>query len=166
MGSWRDRSVLAKERQPHGRTDRSSRPARALSRVERANALLKRTAKALERITLDPGRIGAITTAALVLLQLQEPKHARLKDRAGQARSYRAGKSIANGSRPLGLHRGGPGLRRRHGELVALDDVREPFGLRKWGFIAVRELDDLRHFCFAALGQVDDRPEELFESGR
>jgi hypothetical protein len=87
MGSWRDRSVLAKERQPHGRTDRSSRPARALPRAERANALLKRTGKALERITLDPGRIGAITTAALVLLQLQEPKHAGLKDRADVVRS-------------------------------------------------------------------------------
>jgi hypothetical protein len=87
VGSWRDRSVLAKERQPHGRTDRSSRPARALPRAERANALLKRTGKALERITLDPGRIGAITTAALVLLQLQEPKHARLKDRADVVRS-------------------------------------------------------------------------------
>jgi hypothetical protein len=87
MGSWRDRSVLAKERQPHGRTDPSSRPARALPRAERANALLKRTGKALERITLDPGRIGAITTAALVLLQLQEPKHAGLKDRADVVRS-------------------------------------------------------------------------------
>jgi hypothetical protein len=41
--------------------------------AERANALLKRTWKALERITLDPWRIGAITTAALVLLQLQKP---------------------------------------------------------------------------------------------
>jgi len=87
MGSWRDRWVLAKERQPHGRADRSSRPARALPRAERANALLKRTGKALERITLDPGRIGAITTAALVLLQLQEPKHAGLKDRADVVRS-------------------------------------------------------------------------------
>jgi hypothetical protein len=86
VGSWRDRSVLAKERQPHGRTDRSSRPARALPRAERANALLKRTGKALERITLDPGRIGAITTAALVLLQLQEPKRAGLKDRADVVR--------------------------------------------------------------------------------
>ena len=36
--------------------------------AERANALLKRTWKALERITLDPWRIGAITAAALVLL--------------------------------------------------------------------------------------------------
>lgn len=41
--------------------------------AERANALLKRTWKALERVTLDPWRIGAITTAALVLLQLQKP---------------------------------------------------------------------------------------------
>lgn len=41
--------------------------------AERANALLKRTWKALERITLDPGRITAITAAALVLLHLQRP---------------------------------------------------------------------------------------------
>jgi hypothetical protein len=41
--------------------------------AERANALLKRTWKALERVTLDPWRIGAITTAALVLLHLQRP---------------------------------------------------------------------------------------------
>jgi hypothetical protein len=87
VGCWRDRSVLAKERQPHGRTDRSSRPARARPRAERANALLKRTGKALERGTLDPWRIGAITTAALVLLQLQKPKRAGLKDRADVVRS-------------------------------------------------------------------------------
>jgi DDE superfamily endonuclease len=41
--------------------------------AERANALLKRTWNALERITLDPWRIGAITAAALVLLHLQRP---------------------------------------------------------------------------------------------
>jgi hypothetical protein len=41
--------------------------------AERANALLKRTFKALERITLCPWRIGAITAAALVLLHLQRP---------------------------------------------------------------------------------------------
>jgi hypothetical protein len=41
--------------------------------AERANALLKRTWKALERVTLDPWRIGAITAAALVLLHLQRP---------------------------------------------------------------------------------------------
>ena len=76
------------------------------------------------------------------------------------------GLKLRRTTRPPGSHLGGPGLRRRHGELVALDDVREPFGLRHWDFIAVRELDDLRHFCFAALSQVDDRPEELFESGR
>lgn len=87
MGSWRDRSVLVEEGQPHGRTDRSSRPAGVLPRAERANALLKRTGKALERITLDPWRIGAITTAALVLLQLQKPKRAGLKDRADVVRS-------------------------------------------------------------------------------
>ena len=41
--------------------------------AERANALLKRTWKALERVTLDPWRIGAIIAAALVLLHLQSP---------------------------------------------------------------------------------------------
>jgi hypothetical protein len=41
--------------------------------AERANALLKRTWKALERVTLDPWRIGAIISAALVLLHLQRP---------------------------------------------------------------------------------------------
>jgi hypothetical protein len=41
--------------------------------AERANALVKRTWKALERVTLDPSRIGAITAAALVLLHLQRP---------------------------------------------------------------------------------------------
>lgn len=41
--------------------------------AERANALLKRTWKALERITMCPWRIGAITRAALVLLHLQRP---------------------------------------------------------------------------------------------
>jgi hypothetical protein len=41
--------------------------------AERANALLKSTWRALRRVTLDPWRIGAITAAALVLLQLQKP---------------------------------------------------------------------------------------------
>jgi hypothetical protein len=41
--------------------------------AERANALLKRTWKALQRVTLCPWRIGAITAAALVLLHLQRP---------------------------------------------------------------------------------------------
>lgn len=41
--------------------------------AEGANALLKRTWRALERITPDPWRIGAITAAALVLLHLQAP---------------------------------------------------------------------------------------------
>lgn len=41
--------------------------------AERANALLKRTWKTLERITLDPNRIGQIVAAALVLLHLQRP---------------------------------------------------------------------------------------------
>lgn len=39
--------------------------------AERGNALLKRTWKALERVTLCPWRIGQITAAALVLLHLQ-----------------------------------------------------------------------------------------------
>ncbi|MGH3504592.1 MAG: transposase family protein [Nocardioidaceae bacterium] len=43
------------------------------ARAESANALLKRTWKALERVTLDPWRIGAITRAALALLHLQRP---------------------------------------------------------------------------------------------
>ncbi|MFZ5850934.1 MAG: transposase family protein [Actinomycetota bacterium] len=43
------------------------------ARAESANALLKRSWKALERVTLDPWRIGAITRAALVLLHLQRP---------------------------------------------------------------------------------------------
>lgn len=41
--------------------------------AERANALLKSTWQTLRRITLDPWRIGAITAAALVLLNLQKP---------------------------------------------------------------------------------------------
>jgi hypothetical protein len=39
--------------------------------AERANALLKETFAALQMISLDPGRIGAITKAALVLLHLE-----------------------------------------------------------------------------------------------
>ncbi len=41
--------------------------------ADRANDLLKRTWKALERVTLDPWRIGAIVTTALVLLHLPRP---------------------------------------------------------------------------------------------
>jgi hypothetical protein len=41
--------------------------------AESANALLKRTWKTLERITLDPNRITQIIAAALVLLHLQRP---------------------------------------------------------------------------------------------
>jgi hypothetical protein len=41
--------------------------------AERANALFKRIWKALERVTLDPWRFGAIVAAALVLLHLQRP---------------------------------------------------------------------------------------------
>lgn len=40
--------------------------------AERANALLTNTWNALRRVTLDPWRIGAITSAALVLLTLQK----------------------------------------------------------------------------------------------
>lgn len=39
--------------------------------AERANSLLKTTFKALRRVSLDPWRIGAITRAGLVLLQLE-----------------------------------------------------------------------------------------------
>jgi hypothetical protein len=38
---------------------------------ERANSLLKTTFKALQRVSLDPGRITQIAAAALVLLQLE-----------------------------------------------------------------------------------------------
>lgn len=41
--------------------------------AKRAKSLLKRTWKALERVTLDPWRIGATTATALVLLHLQRP---------------------------------------------------------------------------------------------
>jgi len=41
--------------------------------AESANALLKRTWKTLERITLDPNRVTQIIAAALVLLHLQRP---------------------------------------------------------------------------------------------
>jgi len=41
--------------------------------AERANALLKTRWKVLQRISLCPWRIGAITAAALVLLHLQAP---------------------------------------------------------------------------------------------
>jgi len=39
--------------------------------AERANALLKETFAALQRVSLSPTRIGAITKAALVLLHLE-----------------------------------------------------------------------------------------------
>jgi DDE superfamily endonuclease len=42
--------------------------------AERANSLLKTTFKALRRISLDPGRIGAIVKAALVLLHLEHDR--------------------------------------------------------------------------------------------
>ena len=43
--------------------------------AERANSLLKTTFKALRRVSLDPGRIGAITKAALVLLHLEHDRN-------------------------------------------------------------------------------------------
>lgn len=42
--------------------------------AERANALLKETFAALQIVSLDPGRIGAITKAALVLLHLEHDR--------------------------------------------------------------------------------------------
>lgn len=42
--------------------------------AERANALLKETFAALQMISLAPGRIGAITKAALVLLHLEHDR--------------------------------------------------------------------------------------------
>jgi hypothetical protein len=42
--------------------------------AERANSLLKTTFKALRRVSLDPGRIGAIVKAALVLLHLEHDR--------------------------------------------------------------------------------------------
>jgi hypothetical protein len=59
---------LAPDNQTRNRTINALR-----APAERANALLKRTWKALERVTLDPCRIGQITAAALVLLKLQKP---------------------------------------------------------------------------------------------
>jgi hypothetical protein len=44
--------------------------------AERANSLLKTTFKALRRVSLDPWRIGAITRAALILLQLEHGRTA------------------------------------------------------------------------------------------
>ena len=42
--------------------------------AEHANSLLKTTFKALRRVSLDPWRIGAITRAGLVLLQLEHDR--------------------------------------------------------------------------------------------
>lgn len=44
--------------------------------TERANSLLKTIFKALRRVSLDPWRIGVITRAALVLLQLEHGRTA------------------------------------------------------------------------------------------
>lgn len=43
------------------------------TRNQLISALLERTWRALERVTLDPWRIGAITTATPVLLHLPRP---------------------------------------------------------------------------------------------
>ena len=87
MGSWRDRSVLAKERQPPRQDRPQLTPCPRSTPRRTRQRLLKRTGKALERIILDPWRIGAITTTALVLLQFQKPKRAGLKDKADVVRS-------------------------------------------------------------------------------
>jgi hypothetical protein len=53
--------------------------------AERANAPLKLTFAALQMVSLDPGCIGAITKAALVLLHLEHgralPRRLRLRAR-------------------------------------------------------------------------------------
>src|SRR6478609_2287381 len=67
VGSWRDRSVLAKERQPQRQDRPQLTPCPRSTPRRTRQRLLKRTGKALERIILDPWRIGAITTTALVL---------------------------------------------------------------------------------------------------
>jgi hypothetical protein len=43
--------------------------------AERANSLLKTTFKALRRVSLAPGRIGAIVAAAFVILRLEHGRH-------------------------------------------------------------------------------------------
>jgi hypothetical protein len=47
------------------------------ARAGRANALLKRAWKILDRITLDPSRIGQVIAAALVLRHRQRPTPVR-----------------------------------------------------------------------------------------
>ncbi|MCX4095281.1 transposase family protein [Nocardia sp. alder85J] len=58
----------------HKTANKAHNTRRALG--ERGNALLKTTFKALRRVTLCPWRIGAITAAALVLLQLEHRRTA------------------------------------------------------------------------------------------
>jgi hypothetical protein len=65
-------------KKPKGRelTERQKTAFNALIRAvhapsERANALLKETFAALQRVSLSPTRIGAIAKAALVLLHLE-----------------------------------------------------------------------------------------------
>jgi hypothetical protein len=55
---------------------------------------------------------------------------------------------------PPDLYPGGPELRLRHRDLVALDDVREPIGFREGTLVVVRKLNDLRHLCFAAISSL------------
>ena len=45
--------------------------AHARARAEQANAVLKMTFKALRHVSLDPGMIGRIVAAALVLLHVE-----------------------------------------------------------------------------------------------
>lgn len=45
--------------------------AHARARAEQANAVLKMTFKALRHVSLDPGTIGHIVAAALVLLHVE-----------------------------------------------------------------------------------------------
>ena len=45
--------------------------AHARARAEQANAVLKMTFKALRHVSLDPGMIGMIVAAALVLLHVE-----------------------------------------------------------------------------------------------
>jgi len=62
-----DQGQQPRSRQPHPPPHHQRTPCAGRTRQH------PRTWKALERGTLDPRRIGAITTAALVLLQLQKP---------------------------------------------------------------------------------------------
>jgi hypothetical protein len=48
--------------------------AHARARAEQANAVLKTTFKALRHVSLDPGQIGRIVAAALVLLHIEHDR--------------------------------------------------------------------------------------------